>query len=81
MAKGPVISGVITVVQERRFQLEDDSGVRHLFLLAPDAAAEEHELAQCAARRSPVRVHYREAPGLVAHVAQCVEAQAGGGTS
>lgn len=50
------MDGVITIVQESRFQLTDDAGVGHLFTLSPYAAAETDQLP--ALRFHRVRVHY-----------------------
>ena len=44
------MDGVVTIVQEGRFQLTDDAGVTHLFILGHAAAAEPEQLAAFAAR-------------------------------
>ena len=69
------LSGTVTMVQERRFQLVDDRGVAHLFLLAPDAPVDPralHELAS-SGERVAVSFHDCESP-LVAYTATNLEA-------
>lgn len=64
------IEGVVTIVQESRFQLTDDAGVAHLFILGHDTLAEPEQLAPLARDQSRVRVHYSrpaDVIGLVAH--------------
>ena len=65
--------GVITLVQEGRFQLEDSEGVRRLFVLAHDAPLEPSDLQALQAADVPVRVEYRDAESLVAAIAYDVE--------
>ena len=65
-----VMEGIVTMVQESRFQLTDDRGVSHLFILGHDAAAEPDQLAPLSQRQSRVRVRYTRPEniiGLVAH--------------
>jgi hypothetical protein len=68
------LTGTVTLVQERRFQLVDDDGVAHLLLLAYDAKADPralHALAQSGAR---VKVRLRrESEGVVALVATALD--------
>ncbi len=64
------IEGVVTIVQESQFQLTDDGGVAHLFILGHDSAAEPDQLAPLQRKQSRVRVRYtapRNVIGLVAH--------------
>ncbi len=61
------IVGVVTIVQEGRFQLMDDSGVGHLFLLGYGAAVEPEQLPPLQRTQARVRVFYRRAPGLIGH--------------
>ena len=63
------LSGTVTLVQERRFQLVDANGVAHLFLLAPEAEVEPGALRALARSGAQVEVQYREPSELVAHVA------------
>lgn len=72
MAPNPTRDGTITLVQERRFQLVDDGGTAHLFLLAHDAPLDALRLAPLAGSGRRVRVEYRKVPDLIAHVAQNV---------
>jgi len=65
-----VMEGVVTMVQESRFQLTDNRGVSHLFILGHDAAAEPDQLAPLSRRQARVRVRYTRPEniiGLVAH--------------
>ena len=65
-----VMEGVVTMAQESRFQLTDDRGVSHLFILGHDAAAEPDQLAPLSRGQARVRVRYtrpRNLIGLVAH--------------
>jgi hypothetical protein len=69
------LSGTVTVVQERRFQLVDEGGVAHLFLLAVDAPVDLRALHDLAHSGERVSVSYHEAgSGLVAYTATNVEA-------
>ncbi|GJE12442.1 MULTISPECIES: hypothetical protein [Methylobacterium] len=67
-----VKEGVVTIVQESRFQLTDDNGVSHLFLLDRNAAAEPAQLAPLQARQARVRVTYEPARNLIGLVARSV---------
>lgn len=62
-------SGVITVVQEHRFQLEDDDGRHQLFILAHDAEQEWSDLKRFEKTNSHVTVSYSEIDTLVARTA------------
>ncbi len=59
------IEGVVTIVQEGRFQLQDDEGVGHHFLLGHDAPLEPEQLPSLSQRR--VRVSYSEPHGVIGH--------------
>lgn len=64
------ISGRVTIVQESRFQLTDDAGVSHLFILGHDTLAEPDQLEPLQRRQARVQVRYsqpRNVIGLVAH--------------
>lgn len=63
------VQGVVTIVQEGRFQLLDDDGVGHLFLLGHSAAAEPEQLGALQRSQARVRVSYQSAPDLIGHVA------------
>jgi hypothetical protein len=63
----PTLDGVVTIVQEGRFQLIDQNGVAHLFLLAHNAPPEPAQLAALQRNQVRVRVQYGAANGLIAH--------------
>jgi hypothetical protein len=69
MAADSTVDGVVTLVQERRFQLVDDSGVAHLFLIAAEAPFDATQLESCAQSARRVRVTSRPADGLIARLA------------
>ena len=64
------IEGLVTIVQEGRFQLVDDAGVAHLFLLSHAAAADPEQLVPLQREQARVRVNYRPTPRLIAHTAE-----------
>jgi hypothetical protein len=66
------MDGTITIVQESRFQMTDDQGAAHLFLLGPNASAEPAQLAPLAARQARVRVRYRTGENIVGALAEAV---------
>jgi hypothetical protein len=59
------LDGVVTIVQESRFQLVDESGVSHHFLLGHSAAIEPEQLPSLLERR--VRVAYTNPSNLIGH--------------
>jgi hypothetical protein len=61
------VEGIVTIVQEGRFQLIDDNGVAHLFLLGYGAAVEPEQLPPLQHAQTRVRVSYRPAPDLIGH--------------
>jgi YD repeat-containing protein len=63
------LSGIITIVQEGRFQMTDDDGVSHLFILSPRAAAETEQLAELQNRQARLRVRYNPAGNLIGNTA------------
>ena len=65
-------TGIVTIVQEGRFQMVDDDGVAHLFVLAHSAAAETGQLAELQHRQARIRVRYRPAAALIGHVATAI---------
>ncbi len=66
------VEGMVTIVQESRFQLIDDDGVAHLFLLSRHAAAEPADLAPLQHRQTRIRVHYRKARNLIGQMASSI---------
>ncbi len=63
------MTGTVTIVQESRFQMTDDAGVSHLFILSPRAAAETEQLQALQHRQARVSVRYKPAANLIGHVA------------
>jgi hypothetical protein len=66
------MNGTVTIVQESRFQMTDDDGVSHLFILSHAASAEPEQLSALQARQARVRVHYTPAPGLIGNIASAI---------
>ena len=69
----PTLTGAITIVQEARFQVVDDQGAGHLFVLGTRAACEPAQLKPLARRQARVRVTYEDAPRVIALQARKVE--------
>ena len=69
----PEMTGVITIVQEGRFQLTDTGGVSHHFVLSRHALAETEQLSALAHRQARVRIKYDQAKGLIAYEAKRIE--------
>ena len=67
------MEGVVTVVQESRFQLTDTAGVSHHFVLGRFALAETEQLVALQDRQARVRVKYAPAHGLIAYVAHRID--------
>ena len=65
--------GVVTIVQESRFQLTDANGVGHVFVLAANASAEPAQLAALQHEQAHVRVRYRPARNLIGNVATAID--------
>jgi hypothetical protein len=61
------IAGIVTIVQEGRFQLLDAAGVSHHFILHHGAAADPEQLPLLVNRQ--VRVIYKDPGGVIGHVA------------
>ncbi len=66
------MEGVVTIVQEGRFQLQDDAGVSHLFILSPGAGAETDQLTPLPKRQARVRVRYEPAENVIGNLAQSI---------
>jgi hypothetical protein len=73
MLKLSTMCGVVTIVQEGRFQMTDDTGVSHLFILGHSSAAEPQQLAALQARQARVRVHYRPAANLIGNMVTTID--------
>jgi len=67
------MEGVITIVQEGRFQLSDERGVSHQFVLDRAALAETEQLRPLQSRQARVRVKYTDASGLISLIAHRIE--------
>ncbi len=63
------MDGVITIVQEGRFQMTDDDGVSHLFILTSTAAAETEQLTRLQNRQARIRVRYKPARNIIGNTA------------
>ena len=67
------MTGVVTIVQEGRFQLTDDDGVSHLFILGPLATTETAQLRPLAKAQTRVKVRYEEAKKVIGLVARSID--------
>ena len=67
------MTGVVTIVQEGRFQLTDDLGRAHLFVLSPHSATETSQLRPLSAQQSRVRVRYEDDATVIAMRAKAVD--------
>lgn len=65
------MEGVVTIIQESRFQLLDDDGVAHHFVLAHNAALEPEQLRSLMMRR--VRVIFSDPKGIIGHAASRID--------
>jgi hypothetical protein len=70
------MKGIVTIVQESRFQLTDDAGVSHLFILGHDTLGEPDQLEPLQRRQARVCVRYTEPRNLIGLVAHSVETEA-----
>ena len=68
----PSITGVVTIVQEGRFQMTDDRGVSHLMILGHSAAVDTPQLNGLQARQARVRVDYRPTKNLIGNTASAI---------
>ena len=67
------MTGVVTIVQEGRFQLTDGDGVSHLFVLSPLASTETGQLRPLMRRQAKVRVKYKDGQKVIGMLAQSVD--------
>lgn len=72
---GGRVRGVITIIQEHRFRVEDDLGRGYLFTLGWEAGTSIENLAVWSKQQIPVTVDYEGPPELGA-VAKRVQRQA-----
>ena len=68
-----IITGIVTLAQESRFQLVDDAGIAHHFVLSHSAAAEPSQLGALQRPQTRVRVRWQDAPNMIAKVARRIE--------
>ncbi|HEY6430689.1 MAG TPA: hypothetical protein VIZ17_01790 [Acetobacteraceae bacterium] len=59
------MQGIVTIVQEGRFQLTDGDGVSHSFVLSYRAPVEPEQLGPLQRRQALVRVEYRKAENVI----------------
>ncbi len=67
------MNGVITIVQEGRFQLTDDKGISHQFVLGSHAMCETEQLRPLQTRQARVRVKYSNTKGLISMTAKRID--------
>ncbi len=72
----PKLTGRVTIVQEGRFQVIDDEGAGHLFILSPHAALETAQLKPLARRQARVSVTYRDVALVIGRLAEKIELEA-----
>ena len=75
----PTMTGTVTIVQESRFQLTDDRGASHLFLLGHGSMAEPDQLAPLQHAQARVRVRYIQPGNIIGMVARSIEVEDGAG--
>lgn len=68
----PVMDGIVTIVQEGRFQLADLDGVHHLFELSYKAALEPEDLPPLQEQQARIRVNYRPAKNIIGFAADAI---------
>ncbi len=71
----PSMTGRIAIVQEGRFQLTDDHGASHLFILGPNAA-ETRMLAPLQREGTRITVTYKDASHLIGMQALAIDTTA-----
>jgi hypothetical protein len=67
------VQGIVTIVQEGRFQLVDGDGVAHHFLLSHAAALEPQQLPPLQRAQTRVRVWFKPAADIIGHVAARID--------
>ena len=63
------VRGTITLIQEERFQIDCDDGVKRLFILSHSAPLETDELVRLKREGTRVEVEYDDRADLIAHAA------------
>ena len=69
----PVMTGTVTIVQETRFQLTDERGVSHLFMLGHGSMAEPAQLEPLQRTQARVRVTYIQPRNIIGMLAKSIE--------
>lgn len=69
----PKMEGIITIVQEGRFQVTDDQGISHLFILGYSSSTEPEQLMPLQRLQSRVRVTYTQPRNIIGMQAKTVE--------
>ena len=72
----PKLTGRVAIVQESRFQVIDDEGAGHLFILSPHAALETAQLKPLARDQTRVTVTYEDAALVIGRLAKKIELEA-----
>ena len=65
--------GTVLLVQEGRFQLRDEQGAAHLFILGHASWAETDQLPALARAQRRVRVSYEEPENIVGLIARRID--------
>ncbi len=66
------MEGIVTIVQESRFQLRDLDGVSHQFELSHKASLEPEQLAPLQREQALVRVGYDPGENVIGFVARSI---------
>lgn len=69
----PTMTGTVTIVQESRFQLTDEGGVSHLFMLGHGSMAEPAQLEPLQRTQARVRVTYIQPRNIIGMLAKSIE--------
>ena len=73
------LQGIVTIVQEGRFQVMDAQGVGHQFMLSHHAALEPEQLPGLQRDQARVRVWFKPAGDIIGHVAERIDLLDGDG--
>ncbi len=71
-SRATTIEGIVTIVQESRFQLIDDEGVGHMLVLGALSLAEPAQLEGLARRQARVSVRVKPGAGIIGRVATSI---------
>jgi hypothetical protein len=67
------MDGIVTIVQEGRFQLLDPDGISHQFELSYKAPLDPEQLPPLQRDHAPVRVQYAPGENVIGFVAHAIE--------